>query len=228
MKIAILGAMSEEIEPILAGLKDYTKQDYASNTFYKARLNDHELVIAYSKIGKVASALSATILIERYGCEMLLFSGVAGSLNPKLHIGDMLIATQCAQHDLDITAFGHPAGFVPGIKIAPKSDEKLNAIARGVAKELGISLHEGIIASGDQFICDNSKKEWIKSTFNADAVEMEGASVAQVCDLMGVPYFVLRAISDEASASAQIDFDEFLHSSAKLSAYFLLAMIKKI
>lgn len=228
MKIGILGAMNEEIAPILASLKEYTGEEYASNTFYQAKLNDHNLTIACTKIGKVASALSAALLIERYGCEIVLFSGVAGSLNKNLHIGDMLIATSCVQHDLDITAFGHPGGFVPGINIAPKSDESLNQIARKVASQLNIKLFEGIVASGDQFVCNVNKKVWIKDAFNADAVEMEGASVAQVCDLMKVPFFVLRAISDEAGSGAEFDFDEFLKDSASKSAKFLLEMIKKI
>ena len=228
MKIGILGAMNEEIAPILASLKEYTGEEYASNTFYQATLNDHNLTIACTKIGKVASALSAALLIERYGCEIVLFSGVAGSLNKNLHIGDMLIATSCVQHDLDITAFGHPAGFVPGINIAPKSDESLNQIARQVASQLNIKLFEGIVASGDQFVCNVNKKVWIKDAFNADAVEMEGASVAQVCDLMKVPFFVLRAISDEAGSGAEFGFDEFLKDSASKSAKFLLEMIKKI
>lgn len=228
MKIGILGAMNEEIEPILEQLKEYTGEEYASNTFYKAEFGGHDLVVACSKIGKVASTLSATLLIERYGCKIVLFSGVAGSLNKNLHIGDMLIAKSCVQHDLDITAFGHPAGYVPGMNIAPKSDEKLNKIAKSVANELNIRLFEGIIASGDQFICNANKKAWIKDVFNADAVEMEGASVAQVCDLMKVPFFMLRAISDEASCGAEFDFDEFLKDSASKSAKFLLKMIKKI
>ncbi len=228
MKIAILGAMSEEITPLLEAFGDYTSTPHANNTFYFANYAGHELVIAHSKIGKVASAMTATIMIEKYGCEMLLFTGVAGALATELRIKDLLYATATAQHDLDISVFGHPHGFVPGINSAPKTSEKLNQIAISVATKLGISLKSGIIASGDQFICDDAKKSWIKSTFSAAAVEMEGASVGQVCDSLNIPYFLLRAISDEAGGAAEFDFDRFVVESSQISAKFLMAMIGEL
>lgn len=228
MKIAILGAMSEEIELLLKVIGNYEKIDYAKNAFYKASYAGHELVIAYSKIGKVNAALTATIMIEKFGCEKLIFTGVAGALNDGLKIGDMLYATTTAQHDLDITAFGHPHGYVPGINIYENSDEALNSVAISVASDMGINLASGVVATGDQFICNESKKEWIKSTFNADAVEMEGASVAQVCAALGVGFCMLRAISDEAGGKAEIDFDTFLIQAADKSAKFVLEMVKKI
>lgn len=226
--IAILGAMNEEITPILDTLKEYEEINYAGNIFYLANFADKELVIAYSKIGKVNAALTATIMVEKFGAQKLLFTGVAGALNEGLKIGDMLYATSLAQHDLDITAFGHPHGFVPGISVFTKSDENLNAIAIKIAKQKGINLKGGIIATGDQFICEAKKKEWIKNTFNADAVEMEGASVAQVCSQLEIPFFMLRAISDEAGGGAEFDFDEFLQSSANISADFVLSMVEEL
>lgn len=227
MKIAILGAMEEEIFPILKELK-YDIISHANNKFYIAQYKNHDLIIAYSKIGKVNSTLSATIMIEKFGAEILLFTGVAGALNEDLKIGDMLYATSLVQHDLDITAFGHPYGYVPGIEVFSKSDVRLNALAKNVAGKLGINLMGGIIASGDQFVCTKERKEWIKDTFKADAVEMEGASVALVCVSMGVPFFILRAISDEASGGAEFDFDKFLLGSAKTSANFVLEMVEMI
>lgn len=228
MKIAILGAMSEEIEPLLAILGKYEVVDYAKNKFYKAKYCGHDLVVAYSKIGKVNSTLTAASLIEKFGCEMLLFTGVAGALNEKLKIGDILYATSTAQHDLDITIFGHPYGYVPGINVYEKTDDKLNDIAKIVATKNGLNLVGGVIVSGDQFICDNAKKEWIKTTFKADAVEMEGASVGQVCAQLNVPYFLMRAISDEANGGAEIDFDKFLEEVAQKSAKFVLGMVEHL
>lgn len=227
MKIAILGAMEEEIQPLLQRL-DYKEISYANNKFYMANYKNHELIIAYSKIGKVNSSLSATIMIEKFGAEILLFSGVAGSLNENLHIGDMLFATSVVQHDLDITAFGHPYGYVPGTEIFIKSDDRLNSLAKDVANKLDIKLMGGVIASGDQFVCTKEKKEWIKNTFNADAAEMEGASVGLVCSSLNVPFFILRAISDEASGGAEFDFDKFLVQTAKTSADFVLKMVDMI
>ena len=158
----------------------------------------------------------------------VLFSGVAGAVNPSLKIGDLIVAAKLAQHDLDITAFGHPHGFVPEGSVFVETDRALMALAKKVALDKNIALQEGIIATGDQFICDEQKKEWIGKTFNADALEMEGASVAVVCDALGVPFFVLRAISDAADMDAGFSFDEFLNSSAKVSASFIIAMLDEI
>ncbi|WP_170018910.1 5'-methylthioadenosine/adenosylhomocysteine nucleosidase [Campylobacter sp. RM16190] len=226
--IAILGAMPEEITPLLDVLKDYEEIRYANNVFYLAKFKDKELAIAYSKIGKVNAALTATIMIEKFKAQKLLFTGVAGALNENLKIKDMLYAESLVQHDLDITAFGHPHGFVPGTSIFMKSDGNLNVLATKIAKQKGINLKSGIIATGDQFICEQSKKDWIKNTFKADATEMEGASVALVCESLNVPFFILRAISDEAGGGAEFDFDEFLQSSANISADFILSMIEEL
>lgn len=226
--IAILGAMQEEVAPLLEAVSEYKEVKHANNTFYLAKFEGRELVIAYSKIGKVNAAITTSAMIEKFGAKKLLFTGVAGALNPNLKIGDMLYATSLVQHDLDITAFGHQPGYVPGTSVFIKSDENLNAIASRVAAESGLNLQSGIIATGDQFICEKSKKEWIKTTFNADATEMEGASVALVCESLGVSFFVLRAISDEAGGGAEFDFDEFLNSSAKISANFMLEMVKSL
>lgn len=227
MKIAILGAMPEEIDPLIKVL-DCVAINHANNTFYEAKFKNHDIVIAYSKIGKVNSTLTATILIEKFGCEILLFTGVAGALEESLKIGDIMYATSVVQHDLDITAFGHPYGFVPDSPIFVETDKKLNDIAVKTSNELGINLTPGIIASGDQFINSTSKKEWIKSTFNASAAEMEGASVGQVCYALDVPFFLMRSISDEAGEKAEFDFDAFMIESAKKSANFILKMIENL
>ena len=227
MKIAILGAMPEEIEPLLKELNP-KKIEFANNKFYFANFANHELIIAYSKIGKVNSALTATLMIEKFGAQKLLFTGVAGALKNGFKIGDLLYATKVVQHDLDITAFGHPYGFVPESPIFVETDENLNKIAVGVAANLGINLKNGIVASGDQFVCDEERKSWIEQTFDASAVEMEGASVAQVCHALHTPFFMLRAISDEAGSKAEFNFDEFMVKSAEISAKFALKMVENL
>ncbi len=223
--IGILGAMREEIEPLLEMVENCRKIQYANNVFYKAQYKGLNLVIAYSKIGKVNASLTASVMIERFNAKVLLFSGVAGAVNSELKIGDVLYASKLAQHDLDITAFGHPYGFVPEGSVFVQTDERLNKIAKEVALSKGINLHSGIIATGDQFVCDENKKQWIKDAFKADAIEMEGAAVGVVCDALGVPFFVLRAISDGAGMDAEFDFDKFLESSAKQSADFIVKML---
>lgn len=223
-----MGAMVEEITPLLDFFGTYETLEFAKNRYYTTTYKGMELVIAYSKIGKVNASLTATTLIEKFGAEQLLFSGVAGALNPNLRIGDVLVATALAQHDLDITAFGHPHGYVPEGSVYVDTDASLRALAHKVAKAQNIILQEGIIATGDQFICDGVKKEWIHTTFKADATEMEGASVAVVCDALKIPFCVLRAISDAADMDAGFSFDEFLVSSAKESAQFIIAMLDEL
>ena len=227
-KLAIMGAMEEEITPLLEYFTDINKIDYANNTYYEAKLGTLKVVIAYSKIGKVFSTLTASTMIQKFGCDTLLFSGVAGGINPELEIGDLIVANKLSQHDLDITAFGHPHGFVPGGNVYVNTDETLKNIALEVASEENIKIIEGIIATGDQFVADEARKEFIEKTFNADALEMEGASVAVVCDALQVPCLILRAISDTADMDAGFNFEEFLESSAKRSAGFLMKIVEKI
>lgn len=228
MKIAILGAMPEEISPILEKMGSYKTTEFAGNRYYEATYKGVELVIAYSKIGKVFSSLSASMMIEHFGATKLLFSGVAGAISPSLKIGDLVIATKLCQHDLDITAFGHPHGYVPEGLVFVEADKELLELAKSVAMEMGKSVKEGIIATGDQFIASEERKNFIGDTFGADALEMEGASVAVVCHSLNIPFFILRAISDAADMDASFSFDEFLQTSAKESAEFVMKMVDKL
>jgi len=227
-KIAIMGAMREEIEPLLELFGEYKLTKYAKNEYCELEYNGTQIVIAYSKIGKVFATLTATTLIEKFGCNMLLFSGVAGAINPALNIGDLIIADKLCQHDVDITAFGHPHGFIPESQTFTHSSPTLNQLATDVARELSMPIQSGTIATGDQFIASQESKEFIQSTYQADAIEMEGAAVAVVCDALDVPFLILRAISDTANMDAGFDFDEFLQSSAKNSANFMLKIVNEM
>lgn len=228
MKIAIMGAMPEEVEPIVEKLENMKTCVYAANTYYEGTYHGQEVVVAYSKIGKVFATLTATMLIEKFGCDRLLFSGVAGAISDDLKIGDLIIADGLCQHDLDITAFGHPYGYVPEGEVCIATDVNLRNAAKSVAKAKGLTLKEGVIATGDQFVANPERKDWIGSEFKADALEMEGASVAVVCSALDVPFFILRAISDSADMDASFNFDAFLESSAKISADFILSMVDEI
>ncbi len=228
MRIAIMGAMPEEIEPLIEKLDNVSMTVYAANKYYEGIYKGQEVVVAYSKIGKVFATLTATILLEKFNCDMLLFSGVAGAISDDLKIGDLVIADGLCQHDLDITAFGHPYGFVPEGEVCIPTDPKLRNIAKAVAAKKGLTLKEGVIATGDQFIADVERKNWIGETFDAHALEMEGAAVAVVCNALNTPFFILRAISDAADMDASFSFDEFLESSAKISADFILSMVEHI
>ena len=227
-KLAIMGAMEEEIEPLLAHFDNINVIEFANNKYYEVNYKGLDIVVAYSKIGKVFASLTATTMIEKFTCDTLLFSGVAGGINPELKIGDLIIADKLCQHDLDITAFGHPNGFVPGGKVFVETTKSLRETAKKVASENNLKVIEGTIATGDQFVHSTERKDFIQSTFNADALEMEGASVAVVCDSLNVPFFILRAISDSANGEANFDFDEFLNSSAKISSNYLVKIVDEL
>ena len=227
-KLAIMGAMEEEIEPLLAHFENVKVTEFAKNKYYELTYNGLDIVVAYSKIGKVFASLTASTLIEKFGCDTLLFSGVAGGINPTLKIGDLIIANKLCQHDLDITAFGHPHGFVPEGAVYVETSKELRQVAFDTANENGISVIEGIIATGDQFVHSSERKKFIEDVFEADALEMEGASVAVVCNALNVPFLILRAISDTADMDAGFDFDEFLKSSAKNSADYIIKIVDKL
>ncbi|AFI05718.1 5'-methylthioadenosine/S-adenosylhomocysteine nucleosidase [Helicobacter cetorum MIT 99-5656] len=228
-KIGILGAMREEIAPILElfGV-NFEEISLGGNVFHKGIYNNKEIIVAYSKIGKVHSTLTTTSMILAFGVEKVLFSGVAGSLVKDLKINDLLVAQKLVQHDVDLSAFEHPLGFIPESEIFVKTCKDLNALAHKVANEQGLDLKEGIIASGDQFVHSKARKEFLINEFKASAVEMEGASVAFVCHKFDVPCCVLRSISDNADEEADVSFDDFLEESAKTSAKFLKSMVDKM
>lgn len=237
MKIAIMGAMLEEVEPFLDSgehepllqfFKKHNDVRYGGNTYHEATYKGMDVILGYSKIGKVNATLTAATMIEKFGADILLFTGVAGAVKKELKIGDLIAATALCQHDLDISIFGHPHGFVPEGSVYVKPSHKLLALAHEVAIKQGLNLQGGVIATGDQFVANEEKKNWISQTFDADAIEMEGAAVAVVCDALNVPFFVLRAISDAADMDARFDFDSFLKDSAKVSSSFVIAMLDEI
>lgn len=228
MTIGIIGAMQEEITPLLEHYQAYETIEFCGHSYYRVSLGKKTLIIACSRIGKVYSALTASVMILHFGCEQIIFNGVAGGINPQYKVGDLVLATKLCQHDVDITIFGHPFGYISDGKIFTQSDSTLNGIAKAAAKENGVHLYEGIVATGDQFIHSKEKKEWIQKEFKADAIEMEGASVAVVCDNLNTPICVIRAISDNAGDEALISYEEFLATSAKISASLVIKMIEKL
>ena len=228
MTIGIMGAMSEEITPLLEMYDEYENIEIGGNVYYKISYKNAQIISAYSKLGKVHAAITASVMILKFGCEKIIFSGVAGGLNKDLKVGDLLLATSLCQHDVDITAFGHALGFIPEGKLFYTSDATLCHLAKEVAKTMDITIREGIVASGDQFIASKTHKDSIAKEFHAIAVEMEGASVACVCDNFKIPFCVFRSISDSADGNANVSFDEFLESSARISADFVSRLVDEI
>ena len=224
----IIGAMKEEIEPLLKHYKNYNTIKHANNKYYIVELENKNIIICQSKIGKVFAAMTTTILIEKFNCSKILFTGVAGGINPNLKVGDLIVAEKTCQHDFDITGFSHPPGYIPELGEFIVSDKNLVLLAKEISKKNNFNLKTGIIATGDQFISNNDKKNWINKTFNADAIEMEGGSVAQVCENYGIKYLIIRSISDTASDSAENNFKEFMEMAAQKSANFLIDIINNL
>ncbi len=234
--IGVIGAMKEEIEPLLNKFNNIEKINYANNDYYKIELNNGEniklIIITRSKIGKVFAAMTSTILIEKFKCNKIIFSGVAGGINLKLNIGDIIIGDKICQHDFDISAFGHNFGYIPENNKAEKniffkSSSELNKLALELGRENGFKIHLGIIATGDQFISSKEKKEWIRNEFFADSIEMEGGAVAQVCSNYGIPFLIIRTISDTLEGN-EIDFNKFLIETGKIMSNFIYLLINRL
>ncbi|BDQ27842.1 5'-methylthioadenosine/adenosylhomocysteine nucleosidase [Helicobacter heilmannii] len=223
--IGVMGAMAEEIAPILKKFPTHTSENIGNNTYYHLQLEGLNIVLAYSKIGKVHAATTASTLILHHKVQALIFSGVAGGLAPNLAINDLLLATKLCQADIDLTSFNHPLGFIPESSVFVESDPQLNALAKSVAQNLNLPLKEGIIATCDQFVSDLKRKQTFVQHFGASVVEMEGASLGFVCRDFNIPFCVLRSVSDTADGTAPADFDAFLHQSAQISADFVYAML---
>lgn len=236
MIIGILGAMEEEIAPLLDYFKTHETEhiqyiecvEYADNKYHRVKYKNLDLVIAHSKIGKVFSSLTASVLIQHFKCDQLIFTGVAGAINKSFQIGDIIVADRLCQHDVDITAFGHPFGYIPSGQVYYEASKSLLKIAREVAEQSKINLKTGIIATGDQFVASSEKKKFISETFHADALEMEGAAVAVVCSAFKIPFLILRSISDTAESKAELDFDAFLAKTAYDNAQFVIKIIDKL
>lgn len=228
MRYGIIGAMAAEVELLAARLENPQTTSVAGMDFISGTLAGADVVVVEGRVGKVNSAAATQILIDRFGIDSLIFTGVAGSLDPGIEVGDIVISTDLVQHDVDITAFGYEPGVLPGFHIlAIEADADLRRRAREAAKRVcpEVAVHEGRIATGDQFIADSPRKQAIVDTFGAMCAEMEGAAVAQVAWLNEVPFVVIRAMSDKADGSASVSFDEFLPAAARRSALLTEAIV---
>lgn len=193
--------------------------------FLKGRLNGQEVVGVQAGIGKVNAAVCTQIMIERFRPETIINVGVAGALNKKLHVGDIVISQDAAQHDFDTTLFGDQPGFISGLnQIYFSADTALVEAAKEAAEALDIPHHLGRIVTGDQFVADPERKKWLVDEFQGDCTEMEGGAVAQACVLNQVPFVIIRAISDGAGDEAPMQYEEFVN----LAAARAMELIKKM
>ena len=231
MRIGIIGAMNEEVVELKSLMTIEKTEEIHGFNYYIGKILEKNVVLVESGIGKVNSAVCTTLLIQVFKVDCIIFTGVAGAVGRTLNIGDVVIGSELIEHDFDCTAFGMQPGVIPRMDTSVfKSDEKLVSIAKeSVIKILGEHRTKvGVVVSGDQFIANKEKIQWLGDTFNAECTEMEGASVAHVCYLCKVPFVILRAISDKADGSAHMDFPKFVQLAAENSKNVVVEMLKKI
>lgn len=210
--IGIIGAMEEEVQELIADLAFAEKKTVASMDFYKGTLYGKDCVIVKSGVGKVNAALCTQILADFYKPEALINTGVAGSLDAQINIGDMVVSEDAVQHDMDASAVGDPVGQVPRMDVlAFPADPVLvkKAVEANQKANPDIQTFTGRVACGDQFISGGEKKKQIQENFHARCAEMEGAAIAHGAYLNKIPYVILRAISDKADGSVQMDYPTF-------------------
>jgi adenosylhomocysteine nucleosidase len=233
MKIGLIGAMDEEIALYLEAMGESTASTRAGITYYEGVLAGKPVVLCKSGVGKVNASVCTQQLIDHYGVDAVFFTGVAGAVHPELNIGDIVVSTDCLQHDVDVTALGFQPGQIPFIeKWVWEADPRFVELAVQSAEEVGaregFRVVTGRILSGDQFVADREKVQWFYRQFQASCVEMEGAAVGQVCAMNGVPFVVVRAMSDKADGSAHVNFLEFTKLASQRSYAMVVSVLGKL
>ena len=210
MKLGIIGAMEQEVETLL-GLLEHKKETVRmGSTYYEGTLDGLDVVVMQCGIGKVNAALCVQVLCDCCGVTHVVNTGIAGSLCAELDIGDLVISSDAMYHDFDCHAFGYPVGKVPGMPIAYEADRKLVELAFAAAESVNPGhTRIGRVASGDQFVAEKQQKEKIISVTGALCTEMEGTAIAHAAYRNGVPFVIIRAISDKADDSAEMDYPTF-------------------
>ena len=230
MILGIIGAMSEELEILLTDMELEDTTVKAKMTFHRGKLWGKDVVAVVCGIGKVNAAICTQLLISEYEVTHIINVGVAGGICKEIYPGDVVIATNLVQYDMDTTAFGDPMGQIPRLDTFDfKCDEKLVETAKAACAEASdFKTFSGRIVSGDMFVASLEKIQWLEKEFGALACEMEGASIAHVCFLNNIPCVVIRSISDNANNGAHMDFEKFTPIGVKNSTFILKTMLNKL
>ena len=226
MKIGIIFALKEELEALLKVLTLKKQYEIFDLTFYECELDNKEIVLVESGIGKVNSARTTQILIDNMKVDYIFNIGVAGAIDPGVSVCDVVIGEKLVQHDFDVTPFNYEKGQIPNVGKFIESNEYLVKLAKDIKTDSNV--HTGVIASGDIFVNDPKMSNKINTKFNALCCEMEGASIAQVCYLSHIPFLVIRSISDSVNGTNELTYDDFLLLSSKMVAKFMNELLKKI
>lgn len=231
MKLGIIGAMDSEVRALQESLTDASEYSIANMAFRAGKLQNMDVVVVRCGMGKVNAAMCVQILKDRFSVTHIINTGVAGSLDAALRIGDIVISTEAVQHDFDLSPIGFQRGEIPPFGlVAFPADPALQATALQASKKLSSETHvySGRICSGDQFISGNEQKQQITDRFGGMCAEMEGASIAQCCVANDIPFVILRAISDQADDSGGISFAEFEADAAKHCIQIVQNMVSLI
>ncbi|KRK98292.1 nucleoside phosphorylase [Secundilactobacillus odoratitofui DSM 19909 = JCM 15043] len=225
MKYGILCAMDEEIETLHRALQQPKETNISGVSFYEGTISGAEVVLVRSGIGKVQAGLTTALLITQFKVDVVINSGSAGGIGEGLHVGDVVLSTQTAYHDVDARAFDYVYGQLPGQPARFDADLKWVDRIEQAAKSTGLTVKKGLIVSGDQFIASSEAVDAILAHFpDALSSEMEGAAVGQVAHQFKTPYVVVRAMSDVGDENAGVSFDDFIIEAGKRSAQMLLAL----
>lgn len=229
MKIGIIGAMEEEVALLRGHIKNGQTITLAGLEIYTGTLNGNDVALLKSGIGKVSAAMGAALLLDRCKPDLIINTGSAGGLSASLKVGDIVVSDETRYHDADVTAFGYEIGQMAGYPAAFKADEKLIAAAEQCIREHDLHAVHGLIVSGDAFINGADSLVRIRQHFpQAIAVEMEATAIAHVCHNFGVPFVVVRAISDVADQQSHLSFDEFLSVAAKQSSRIVETLVQTL
>ncbi len=229
MKIGIIGAMESEVSALKDAMNTERVVTKAGMNFYEGTLQGAEAVVVQSGVGKVNAAMCVQILADLFQVTHVMNTGVAGSLNADLDIGDILVSVQAIQHDMDVTALGYEPGRIPGFEKREfiADAEMADAVAAACRRaNPDVNIVKGCVLSGDQFISSAEVKERLITQFHGDCAEMEGASIAQAAALNGIPFVIIRAISDKADGSAEMDYPSFEIQAAEHCAKMVLEFVK--
>ena len=223
MKIGIIGAMDVEVEHLKAELADARVERVAGTDFCSGRLGEKDVVVVKCGVGKVNAGICAQTLADHFGCTHLINTGIAGSLDAaRLDIGDLVVATDCVQHDFTVEELGYEPGLIPGreqVEFVADAGLREAALSAAAAAAPEVNVLAGRVASGDQFVCYESTRARIVEQFGALCCEMEGAAIAQAAEANGVPFAIVRAISDKPGTEGQaMDYATFERASAERCA----------
>ena len=229
--IGIIGAMDLEVEKLIEVMADKKEIEYAKRKFYVGKLEGADVVLARCGVGKVNAGITVQMMVDKFNITHIINTGVAGSLNETIDIGDIVLATGAVYHDLEATAFGYERGQVPQMEVFEfPTSEELVSLAEKSCKKVNpdVKVFKGRIASGDQFIADKATKADIKKYFDPYCVEMEGCAMAHAAYVNDIPCLIIRAISDKADDSAEMDYPTFEREAAIHSAKMVFEMMRNI